>query len=97
MRNNEKEMLPLHIELQTIETYVKLEQLRFAFKYQIKIEDIDTSAVEVPSLLLQPIIENAVKHGISKMRKEGEIILSVTSKGKAKLPLATFLIIQITF
>lgn len=82
MRNNEKEMLPLHIELQTIETYVKLEQLRFAFKYQIKIEDIDTSAVEVPSLLLQPIIENAVKHGISKMRKEGEIILSVTSKGK---------------
>jgi len=83
MRYSEKEMLPLHIELQTTETYIKLEQLRFAFSYQIKVApDMDTSAVEVPSLLLQPIIENAIKHGISKLRKEGEIILSVTSKGK---------------
>ena len=83
MRYNEKEMLPLLIELQTTETYIKLEQLRFAFSYQIKVAPgIDTSAVEVPSLLLQPIIENAIKHGISKLRKEGEITVSVISKGK---------------
>ena len=83
MRNNEKEMLPLSIELQTAETYIKLEQLRFAFQYHISVaENINTSAVEVPALLLQPLIENAIKHGISSLHKEGIITLSIIAKEK---------------
>lgn len=86
MRNNEKEMLPLSIELQTTETYIKLEQLRFAFKYQISVaENINTSAVEMPALLLQPLIENAIKHGISSLHKEGNIILSIIAREKDML------------
>ena len=86
MRNNEKEMLPLSIELQTAETYIKLEQLRFAFQYQISVaENINTSAVELPALLLQPLIENAIKHGISSLHKEGNIILSIIAREKDML------------
>jgi two-component system, LytTR family, sensor kinase len=83
MRNNEKEMLPLSIELQTAETYIKLEQLRFAFQYQISVaENINASTVEMPALLLQPLIENAIKHGISSLHKEGIIILSIIAREK---------------
>ncbi|HEY5463724.1 MAG TPA: histidine kinase [Hanamia sp.] len=83
MRNNEKEMHPLSIELKTVETYIKLEQLRFAFKYQIIIgDDVNTSALEIPALLLQPLIENAIKHGISQLQKEGSIVVSVNDRLK---------------
>ena len=86
MRNNEKEMLPLSIELQTAETYIKLEQLRFAFQYQISVgENINTSAVEMSALLLQPLIENAIKHGISSLHKKGIITLSIIAREKNML------------
>ncbi len=81
LRNNEKEMLPLHIELQTLESYIKLEQLRFDFTYEIKVDKtINTSTVEVPSLLLQPLVENAIKHGVSQLQKQGKIIIEMIAE-----------------
>ncbi len=83
LRYNEKEMLPLHIELQTLENYIKLEQLRFPFSYEIFVEEaINTSTIEIPSLLLQPLVENAIKHGISRLQKEGNIVIETTAKEK---------------
>jgi two-component system, LytTR family, sensor kinase len=64
----------LQKEIELLETYLKLEQLRFQFEYEIKTdENIKTNEIEIPSLLLQPLVENAVKHGVSELREKGKV------------------------
>ena len=75
MTNSNKEQTSLKEELITLETYLKLEQLRFGFKFEIKTNDVNIYETEIPSLLLQPLIENAVKHGVSSLREEGFVNL----------------------
>lgn len=75
MTNNNKEQTTLKEEIITLDTYLKLEQLRFGFSYEIKTNDINIYETEIPSLLLQPLIENAVKHGISALKEKGCINL----------------------
>lgn len=83
LRNNEKELIPLDTELKILETYLRLEQLRFHFQYKILVdESIDKNAVEIPSLLLQPLIENAIKHGVASMAEKGMINISFQVKNK---------------
>ena len=74
LKNNDKELVPLQTELKILETYLKLEQLRFQFQYEIIIDEkIDKNSVEIPALLLQPLIENAIKHGISTLHENGVV------------------------
>lgn len=81
LANNEKEYVPLSIELKTLETYIKLEQLRFPFTYQIDVaKELDTHAIEIPYLLLQPLVENAIKHGVSSLYEKGKLTIHVYGK-----------------
>lgn len=69
-------------DLITLDNYLKLEQLRFGFMYTITTdESIDTAETEVPFLLLQPIVENAVKHGVAGMQEKGVIAVTFTRDG----------------
>jgi two-component system, LytTR family, sensor kinase len=64
----------LQKEIELLETYLKLEQLRFQFKYEMNVAaNIKTNEIEIPSLLLQPLVENAVKHGVSELREKGKV------------------------
>ncbi len=72
-----KDHVPINKELLIIDAYLKLEQLRFGFFYKISVdENINIFESEIPSLLLQPVIENAVKHGISALQEKGEISIN---------------------
>jgi two-component system LytT family sensor kinase len=72
-----REQIPLKQEMDILETYLKLEQLRFDFTYEIKADDtIALYETEIPSLLIQPLLENAIKHGIADLRKAGKLELS---------------------
>ena len=83
---NDKENNNLDIEIKTLNDYLQLEQLRFHFGYNISVsKSINSSAVEIPSLLLQPIIENAVKHGISYLLEKGKIDIVFTQKNSDML------------
>ena len=63
-------------EIKVLTTYLKIEQLRFEFDYKFKIdESLKINEIEFPTLLLQPLVENAVKHGVSGLRDKGEIII----------------------
>lgn len=63
-------------EIKVLNTYLKIEQLRFEFDYKFKIdESLNINEIEFPTLLLQPLVENAVKHGVSGLRDKGEIII----------------------
>lgn len=59
-------MVSLHQELERLELYLSLESMRFKdrFTYEIDTDDVDTEQIEVPSMLLQPFVENSIIHGI---------------------------------
>ncbi len=83
LKNNDKEFVPLNTELKTLETYIKLEQLRFRFNYTFSVDyNLNTNAVELPSLLLQPLIENAIKHGVSALYENGFIVINFYARDK---------------
>ncbi len=77
LNQSELSLIPLKEELETIETYLELEALRHNFSYSIEAEkSIDIYTIEVPPLLLQPFVENAVIHGINGY-DNGEIKVEV--------------------
>ena len=75
--------VPLHEELEALQLYVELEQLRVkqGFDFEVKIdESIDRYTMQVPSMVIQPFIENAIWHGVSKLEERGKIVLEFLAK-----------------
>ena len=81
MHNISKELIPLQKEIDLVNNYLLLEKLRFEDKlsYSINIdEDIDLSDIQVPPLLIQPLVENSIKHGILPMKSgAGQVNLDI--------------------
>lgn len=74
---DDKELISLSQEKTLLDDYLQMEQLRFGFKYEITpSEGLDLDNIEIPSMLLQPFVENAVKHGISQKANNGKIIIT---------------------
>ncbi len=66
-------------EIESMEKYLRLEKLRFKFDFSIEIDQaINPTEISLPSFLLQPLIENAVRHGVSGMDEEGKIRLIIS-------------------
>ena len=81
LEDSEKEMHGLSAELKLIEEYLIMEQLRFGFAYQIKQQlDLHADNVDIPVMLLQPLVENAIKHGVSKLLESGKIGITVSNR-----------------
>ncbi|MRG43783.1 hypothetical protein GFS24_01590 [Chitinophaga sp. SYP-B3965] len=74
MLSTTKETIPLQTELKNLDNYIQLEILRFNFQYELYVDpELQTAIIEVPPLLAQPLIENAVKHGVSAKGAAGQI------------------------
>ncbi len=70
-------------ELETVELYMNIENIRFSNEINFNVsidDDIDVNLVKIPSLILQPFLENALWHGLSSKEGEKKIDLTV-SKG----------------
>lgn len=68
-------LIPFEDELKHIETYISLEKLRFDDRINV-IYDLKTTDFNVPVLSIQPIVENAIKHGILKKVEGGTLKIS---------------------
>ena len=77
---SEKKSIPFEQELEHVKSYLSIEQKRFGKRIHVEYE-IETVNFRIPPLTLQPIVENAVKHGITKKIEGGTIRIS-TSKEK---------------
>lgn len=73
------DMISMDREMETLDTYLRLEQLRFHFQYTLFVDPM-VPKTEIPALILQPIVENAVKHGVSALQEKGEIDILVTKE-----------------
>ena len=81
LAHSDKEKVTLKEELETLQLYVELEALRFndSFHYEIYCDEkIDTEEIAIPTLLIQPFVENAIWHGL--LHKEGECLLLIHFK-----------------
>jgi hypothetical protein len=73
------ELISLEDELKIINDYLQIEQLRFGFQYVVDVnEGINLANTEIPAMLMQPFIENAIKHGISSLLDNGKIDIGIT-------------------
>jgi hypothetical protein len=83
LENSKKSQIPLDEELKSLEIYLELESLRFEnkFNYQIEIdEDIQPGDVEIPPMLIQPYVENAIWHGLMHKQSKGLIKIKIHKK-----------------
>ena len=75
--------ISLQQEFDFLSNYLELEKLRFPdkFEYSFKIDDqLDASSIMIPSLILQPIVENSIKHGFDNLDYVGSIVIKATRK-----------------
>ena len=74
MQVEKMETVPLHKELDIVRDYLALEQMRFEERLKIEMDiDEDTLEQPVPPMMLQTLVENAIKHGISKKIDGGTV------------------------
>ena len=75
------EPIPFSEEYQHIQTYLSLEQVRFRGKLDV-VYDVEVTDFKVPPLTVEPLVENAVKHGVSKKRGGGIVTVSTRRTGE---------------
>jgi len=74
------QMTTLSRELEFVNCYVEIEKVRFEERLKVSIDVApETLDASVPHLLLQPLVDNAIKHGISRLVAGGEIRISATA------------------
>jgi two-component system LytT family sensor kinase len=102
LSNSDRQMITVDEELEFLRTYLDIEAVRFGDRMRVRF-DVDANAAResVPSLILQPVVENALKHGlarkvgggtlqISVKREDGFLRLAVEDDGPGFSPTAPF-------
>ncbi|MGI8783224.1 MAG: sensor histidine kinase [Acidobacteriota bacterium] len=83
LHRSESETISLADELQFVRAYLQIERVRFGDKLKF-VEDVapEVGSTRVPGMILQPVVENAIKHGIAPRREGGTITLEARRNGK---------------
>lgn len=80
LEGSRTEAITLGAEIESISHYIELQQLRYGDRFDYKLhidEDLDISDWAFPPMLLQPIVENAIEHGLIPKKGEGQLYISV--------------------
>lgn len=81
LEQSSKQKISLQEEIDTLNQYLELEKLRFEDKLSYKIyvdHTIDTNGIEIPTMLIQPYVENALKHGLLHKKNKGNLSVNIT-------------------
>src|SRR5690606_13799375 len=94
LKNSSQISHSLEQELATLKIDLDLDNLRFGFQWTVQIADnINPSTLDIPTLLLQPLVENAIKHGVSALgtggmvgirafSEESDLLIEILDNGK---------------
>jgi len=77
--NTREQIVPIDMELRIAENYMYLQKMRFGsrIQYQVNTPE-DISHIRIPSFTMQPLVENAIVHGLSKKEQGGTVSVTVT-------------------
>ena len=82
LEHADQQEIPLERELTFVDRYIQLQLVRFADRLQVKVQaDPEALTAAVPTFLLQPLLENAIRHGTSKLSAAGLIEVSAWRSG----------------
>jgi ligand-binding sensor domain-containing protein len=85
LQNSKSPTISLKSELEALTLYIEMEEMRFEnrFDYQIRVADnVEAEFIEVPPLLIQPYVENAIWHGLMHKETRGRLTVDVTRDGE---------------
>jgi LytS/YehU family sensor histidine kinase len=74
--NSASDHISLDVEIQTLQLYLEMESLRFdrGFDYQIQLDEhLPSEMIQLPSMLIQPYVENAIWHGLLQKEEKGKL------------------------
>jgi LytS/YehU family sensor histidine kinase len=80
MENSKLDFVPLTSEIETIRIYLALEQSRFSDKFEYSFtvdETLETDSINIPPMLIQPFIENAIWHGLRYRDDKGMLLVGI--------------------
>jgi ligand-binding sensor domain-containing protein len=80
---NNNFIVTLQEEIDRIELYLTLEKMRFQEKFDYKLvvsSSLDTEGTEIPSMILQPFVENSIIHGVLPLERKGHITINIYSE-----------------
>ena len=84
--SSKEEYTPLAAELEALEKYCSLESLRTPFQYSFDIRpELNQHTTEIPTLLIQPFIENAILHGLRPSTEPKELTVSIWPEGDNRI------------
>ncbi len=88
LQDSTQQQVPLGEEMEFAQRYLDIQKVRFSDRLQLSVDvPRELYPAQVPSLILQPMVENAVKHGIAK-RAQGGVIRIAASSGNGMLTLS---------
>lgn len=78
-----EDSISLSDEIAMLRNYLELEQMRKPNVFNYKIifdDDLETELIQIPPMMIQPFVENAIKHGFKNIEYVGELLLTITDK-----------------
>jgi two-component sensor histidine kinase len=82
LQSNQSETVSLTDEIQAVKDYLSLEQIRFEERLRVEwFVDPDAAEIAIPPMLLQSLVENALKHGIARRPQGGEVAIHIRLAG----------------
>ena len=82
LANSARPLISLHEEIEFLKTYLQIEEARFGSRLQVNIAvDLAVAMEQIPSLILQPIVENALKHGLGPKPGPGHLWITADVDG----------------
>jgi sensor histidine kinase YesM len=79
INREQKQLNSLSEELNAIRTYLEIEKMRFGDRLNFEIDcNPELLKIQIPQLLIQPLVENAIKHGLSQITENGIIRIAIT-------------------
>jgi len=83
LQNSQASLISLESELEALDLYLEMEALRFNYHFDYKVttsKDLDIEVLQVPPLILQPYVENAIWHGLMHKEEKGHLNIQVLEK-----------------
>lgn len=83
INHNQEDMVLVKDEIETCNTYLDIEKVRFGDRITFRLDvDEDLLEAKIPRFLIQPLVENALKHGLNNTPRDGELVIAIKKRGQ---------------